>query len=344
MHRSVKIRLSAVLIVPALAVLSAAVGAQDATPDPVASPAGAADRATAVELEQRLGPVPEPSQPWKICAIEKTLINEHWQQMKQGYEDAANEHGVQVEVQAAKDEADLTGQLAIAETMLQGDCDAFAVSPLSSSNLQPFLDRARESGIPVINVDDARVEADVFVGGDHREMGVLAAEYIAEQLPEGGQVAQIEGQAGSPAAQQRIDGYESTVAEHPNLELVASQPGDWDRLKSLDAASNIIRANPDVAAFYANNDTMALGVVEAVANTGKEGEIVVVGTDGVPDAIRSVREGSMSATVASFPYEMGRTALEVAVRLLEGQEVPGTVVSQQELITQENIDQYFPES
>lgn len=343
MIRSMTYRVVTALVVPSMLLLATTVAAQEATPEPMASPTGG-DRATAAELEQMLGPVPEPSQDWKICAIEKTLINEHWQQMKQGYEDAAQEYGVVVEVQAAKDEADLTGQLAIAEAMLQGDCDAFTVSPLSSSNLQPFLDRAAEAGIPVINVDDAKVEADVFVGGDHHEMGVMAAEYIAEQLADGGQVAQIEGQAGSPAAQQRIDGYTSTIADHSDLELVASQPGDWDRLKALDAAANIMRGNPDVQAFYANNDTMALGVVEAVANAGKEGEVIVVGTDGVPDAIRSVREGSMSATVASFPYEMGRTALAVAVRLLEGQEVPATVVSQQELITAANVDQYFPES
>jgi ribose transport system substrate-binding protein len=338
MQRSMLTRLSTALIIPAMVLLSSAAAAQDATPG------ATTDRATAAELEEMLGPLPTPSQPWKICAIEKTLINEHWQQMKKGYEDAAAEYGVEVEVQASRDEADLSGQLAIAETVLQGDCDAVAVSPLSSSNLQPFLDRAKEAGIPIINVDDAKVEADVFVGGDHREMGVMAAEYIAEQLPDGGQVAQIEGQAGSPAAQQRIDGFSTTVGEHGNLELVASQPGDWDRLKALDAAANIMRANPDVKAFYANNDTMALGVVEAVANAGKQGQVIVVGTDGVPDAIQSVRDGSMSATVASFPYVMGRTALEVAIRLLEGQDVPSTVVSQQELITADNVDEYFPES
>jgi ABC-type sugar transport system substrate-binding protein len=337
MRRSMKTQLAVSLIVPAL-LLSSTVLAQDATPE------ATADRATVAELEAALGPVPTPSEQWKICAIEKTLINEHWQQMKKGYEDAAAELGVTVEVQASKDESDLTGQLAIAEAMMQSDCDAFAVSPLSSSNLQPFLDEAKAAGIPVINVDDAKVDATVFVGGDHREMGVMAAEYIAEQLPDGGQVAQIEGQAGSPAAQQRIDGYSTTVGEHANLQLVASQPGDWDRLKALDAAANIMRANPDVKAFYANNDTMALGVVEAVANAGKQGEVIVVGTDGVPDAIQSVRDGNMDATIASFPYEMGRTALEVAVRLLEGQDVPATVVSQQELITADNVDEYYPES
>lgn len=337
MQRRTFTRLTTALIVPAMVLLSTAAAAQDATPD------ASADRATAAELEEMLGPVPTPSEAWKICAIEKTLINEHWQQMKQGYEDAAAEYGVEVEVQASRDEADLTGQLAIAEAMLQGECDAFAVSPLSSSNLQPFLDRANEAGIPIINVDDAKVDATVFVGGDHREMGVMAANYIAEQLADGGQVAQIEGQAGSPAAQQRIDGYSTTVGENGGLELVASQPGDWDRLKALDAAANIMRANPDVMAFYANNDTMALGVVEAVTNAGKEGQVIVVGTDGVPDAIQSVRDGKMNATIASFPYEMGRTALEVAIRLLEGQDVPATVVSQQELITADNVDEFYPE-
>jgi len=336
MRRSIKAQLAVSLIVPAM-LLSSTVMAQDATPE------AATDRATVAELEAALGPVPAPSEQWKICAIEKTLINEHWQQMKQGYEDAAAELGVTVEVQASKDESDLTGQLAIAEAMLQSDCDAFAVSPLSSSNLQPFLDKANEAGLPVINVDDAKVEATVFVGGDHREMGVMAANYIAEQLADGGQVAQIEGQAGSPAAQQRIDGYSTTVGEHAGLELVASQPGDWDRLKALDAAANIMRANPDVLAFYANNDTMALGVVEAVTNAGKEGQVIVVGTDGVPDAIQSVRDGKMNDIIASFPYEMGRTALEVAIRLLEGQDVPATVVSQQELITADNVDEFYPE-
>src|SRR5919112_5991875 len=149
MQRSMLTRLSTALIIPAMVLLSSAAAAQDATPG------ATTDRATAAELEEMLGPLPTPSQPWKICAIEKTLINEHWQQMKKGYEDAAAELGVTVEVQAGKDESDLTGQLAIAEAMMQSDCDAFAVSPLSGSNLQPFLDKAKAAGIPVINVDDA---------------------------------------------------------------------------------------------------------------------------------------------------------------------------------------------
>lgn len=296
------------------------------------------------EVADALGPIPEPSQEWRIGVVEKTLVNEHWQEMRRGYEEAANELGVQVTVQAARDETDLTGQLSTAESMLGQDFDAFSVSPLSTTNLQPFLNRAESQNIPVLNVDDSKVDSRVFVGSDHREMGVIAAESIADLLPEGGQVAQIEGQAGSPAAQQRIDGFTSELEEHPNLELVASVPGDWDRQKSLDAATNILRENPDVKAFYANNDTMALGVVEAVRNAGKLGEVIIIGTDGVPDAIQAIRDGEMTGTVASFPYNMGYIATEMAVRLLEGQGVPRTVVSPMELVTQDNAGDLCPDN
>ena len=107
------------------------------------------------------------------------------------------------------------------------------------------------------------------------------------------------------------------------------------------SAWEFIVRTPDVGSLSVSSPI--LPVVEAVANAGKQGQISVVGTDGVPDAIQSVRDGNMSATVASFPYEMGRTALEVAIRLLEGQDVPATVVSQQELITAENVDEFYPE-
>jgi ABC-type sugar transport system substrate-binding protein len=296
-------------------------------------------KATASVLEATLGQVPQPSKPYKIGVVLKTLSNEHWQEMKKGYEEAAAKYGVTVDVQAAKDESDLTGQLQIAETMLNKGYDAIAVSPLSSSNLQPALDKAKSLNIPVINVDDSKVEATVFVGGDHREMGAMAAAYISSKLGGKGEVGQVEGQAGSPAALQRIDGYKSGMTD--DLKLVASQPGDWDRLKALEATNNMLKANPNIKAIYANNDTMALGVVEALKNN-KRTDIIVIGTDGVPDAIESIRKGELTGSIATFPYDMGYTAVEVTIRLLEGQEVPNTIVSRQELVDKDNVDQLFP--
>jgi ribose transport system substrate-binding protein len=297
---------------------------------------------TSEQVTQQLGPVPKPSDTLKIGVIEKTLINEHWQEMKRGYEAAAKKYGVQVTVQAAKDEADLTGQLAIADTMIQQGYDVYAISPLSPSNLGPFLAKAKAAGIPVVNVDDSKVDSRVFVGSNHEEMGREAARQFAKTLPAGSEVAQVEGQAGSPAAIQRTRGFKDE-AQKAGLKVVASVPGDWDRQKSLDVARTILRANPGVKAIYANNDTMALGVVEAVRAAKKLGQVQVIGTDGVPDAVKAIRAGDLSGTIASYPYAMGYAAVEAAIRLKQGQGVPSTINSKQELVTKDNVDQAFPQ-
>jgi len=296
------------------------------------------------QLEKTLGKV-KASKRYKIGAIEKTLINEHWQEMKRGYEDQAKALGVDVEVGAAKTESSLTEQLDLAETMLSKNYDALCVSPLAETNLVPALEKAAAKKVPIINVDDARITSvpNVFVGANHKQMGVLAGEYFAQAFKGKGpvEVALIEGMSGSSASIQRVAGFKEAVSKSPDLKLVASQPGDWDRMKSLNAMENILQAHPNVKAIYACNDTMGLGVMEAVINAGKKGQIMVIGTDGVPDAQRSIKAGEMTGTIAAFPYAMGQIAAEVAVRLLEGQKVPEVVVSPMVLVTKENYSKYF---
>lgn len=348
-------------LVAALALVIAACGGDDAPADPDPEPDAPeaaeepedADEAPepdgdlpesigVEELNELLGPVPEPSQEYRIAAVLKTLINEYWQQMEDGYLAAGEEYGVEVVVQAAEDEADLSGQLAIAETLVSQGFDAYGFSPLSGSNLDPAIQAVLDSGAPLVNPSDARIDnADVFIGADHRDMGVLAAHTIAEMLPDGGKVAQIEGQAGSEAARARIDGFDATIAEYSQFEYVASVPGDWDRQMALDAAENLLEAHPDIVAFYANNDTMALGVVEAVRNAGKLGEIVIIGTDGIPDAMRSIDAGELTGTVLASSFDEGWMAVEIAIRLLEGQQVPPWVVLNQTMVTTDNVADFL---
>ena len=122
-----------------------------------------------------------------------------------------------------------------------------------------------------------------------------------------GQVAQIEGATGSPNARARIKGFKEQLATYPDLQLVASQPGNWDRLTALNATSNILRQSPDLIGIYANNDGMTLGVFEAVKNANAAGKTLVVGTDGIREAKKSVQAGEMSATVGRIPLRRGPT-------------------------------------
>jgi ribose transport system substrate-binding protein len=202
----------------------------------------------------------------------------------------------------------------------------------------------QEAGVPIVNTDDARVAATVYVGPNHELNGIGAAEFIAKNLPDGGEVAQIEGQPGSSAAILRIKGFKEGVAKHPNLKLVASVPGDWDGTKAYNAAQTLLQKNPNIKAFYANNDTMAVGVAKAVVDAGLQGKVIVVGTDGIPAALEGIKNGTIAATITPLPFYQGYWSTQAAVRLLAGQKVPAWVVAPAQLISKDNISDFFDNS
>ncbi|WP_127506142.1 sugar ABC transporter substrate-binding protein [Actinoplanes solisilvae] len=291
-----------------------------------------------VKLNSQLGDLTAQKK-YRVGIVLKSLTNQYWQGIQKGAQAAGQQFGVDITVQAASSESAQTEQLTIAQTLVGQKFDAYVIAPESTSNLTPALMQMQGQGAPVVNVDDARIAATTYVGPDHELDGSQAATELAKLFPEGGEVAQIEGQAGSSAAILRIKGFKEGVAKDAKLKLVASVPGDWDADKSYAATQQIIRQNPNLKGIYANNDTMAIGVAKAVQASGKK--IAVIGTDGVPEAVASVRSGAITATVSPLPYYEGFWAVESAVRLLEGQQVPQWVVAPAQLITKDTVDDYY---
>src|SRR5215469_9547678 len=283
-----------------------------------AYPTGTAEKIESVDLEKTFGAVPAPKKPLHFAYVTKTLINEFWQDVAAGIKNEAGKYNIQVDVQAPKDESSLVEQLNLAQTML-----------------------SKKPNIPTVIIDDARTEgASTYVGTDQVAIGASAAEYLHKLYADGGKIAQVEGQAGSPNARKRIQGFTETVKKDSNLKLVASQPGNWDRMTALNVTSNILRQYPDLAGIYANNDGMALGVYEAVKKAGKEKQVAVVGTDGIREAKRSVGAGEMRATVAEFPYDEGVLGVQAALRLLACQAIPPWILSPQAVITSDNVKDF----
>lgn len=294
------------------------------------------------ELEARLGPIPKPSRNYRMGVIVKYLGNQYWQLLSEGMHHKATQLNITIDVQGGKSESDPEGQLKIAEAMLAKKYDALIVSPQTDLNLMPAITKARKAGILIVNVDDAVLpDAEHFIGPNQYENGVRVAKYFIERFKEGGQLAVIEGQAGVYAAKQRTKGFKDTLAGTA-FSIVSSVPGDWDLQKSLSIASGIIKEYPEIKGFYCNNDIMALGVVEAVQKANKIGQILVFGTDGIKPAYDSIRAGELTGTIDSFPFITGQIAIEVALRLLEGQLVPRVIFSPQNLITIENVGNPFP--
>lgn len=323
-----------------------------AAPAPAAAPAAATTAAT----EEAAGAAPSMSvdeiaavkadKPYKLLAVVKTLSGEYWQTMKEGYDKAAAEKGVTIDVVSVPTEQDTDQQLSLLQQSLAKGYDAIMVSPISNLNLIPALADATKKGLPIINVDekvdpqaaaDAGVKLTTVIASDNKQAGALAAQYMIDNIPNGGKVAIIEGRAGNPSGQDRHDGFADAMKGASQFEVVASQPADWDRAKALNVATNILQSNPDVVGFYAANDTMALGVVEAVNAAGKQGKIMVIGTDAIPEALAAVKAGDMAGTVAQYPADEARIATGLAILALQGKPVGGFISSPIKLLTKADI-------
>nr|WP_321269593.1 substrate-binding domain-containing protein [uncultured Tolumonas sp.] len=299
------------------------------------------DRTDWSQLDAKYGPLPKVDPALKIGGVSKTLTNEYWRSLGEGYKNVADKNGFTVAYQAAANEDDQMGQLSIAETLIAQGFNGLLVSPQTDANLQPAYEKAKSKGIPVVNVNDAVMpNAAYYVGNVQKDNGVRVAKWFIQHHPEGGKVAVIEGQPGVYAAGQRTKGFKETIEADGKLKVVASIPANWSREKAYDAASTILQQHPDLIGFYANNDGMALGVVEAVHAAGKSKQTAVFGTDGISDAYASIKRGELTGTVDSFPVLTGEVAMNVILRLINGQKISRVVATPQALITKENADAF----
>lgn len=291
----------------------------------------------------------------KVAMVLKTLSNPFWVDMADGIQAEAEKLGVTADIFAVDSEADIDGQLKKCEDALNnGSYDGLGVAPITSTNLISAVTAANGKGIPVVNIDakideTALEEAGGYVIGfatsDNYKVGAIGAEYIMEQLPDGGKVAIIEGRAGDLSGELRRDGCKETLEGEGSgkYQVVDVQPADWDRQKALDVATNIITKTPDLNAFFVANDTMALGVLQAIANTGNTGKILLVGTDASDETKEAIKAGEMVA-VCQDPAAIGATCLDILVDAIKAGEAGSpdyeavSKLVDANLITAENVE------
>lgn len=300
------------------------------------------------ETFSKLGEIKKPNRPLKIGAVLITLANPFWVSMKEGYENAAREFSVQIDVQAAPQENSQTAQLNILETMAAKDYNAIIGHTITAHNLIPGFVKAKKKGI--IIVADARVDlkaareagADPIILGlvDYYEQGRLGAEYIAGELAKkgGGKVAIIEGLPAAPQSAGRKNGAKAGFESVPSVKLVSIQPGDWDRSKAYNITTNLLQAHPDLKGIMCANDVMALAAVEAIEAAGKTGQVMVGGIDLIPQAKEAIKQGKLAVSVAFSPFVIGEICARTAIAALEGKKIPDGLSVVSVLATKENID------
>jgi ribose transport system substrate-binding protein len=187
-------------------------------------------------------------------------------------------------------------------------------------------------------VSDSGVKTASFVGSDNYRGGRLIGEYLVKASGGNATVAVLEGIPGHETGDSRLRGFRDAIEGSPGITIAASQTANWEREQGFTVFQNMLQAHPAIDTVFACNDMMALGAIEAIAAAGRTGKIRVLGFDAVDDARRALMSGTMDATVAQFPDEMGRLAVETAVKVLNGEAVPPDTVVRIELVTRENAE------
>jgi ribose transport system substrate-binding protein len=233
----------------------------------------------------------------------------------------AKAKNVKLEVSIANQ--DLNKQLADIEDFIVKGVDVIVMSPVDSKGALAAVMRAQAAGIKVITVDVPVEGAQVasYIGTDNYAGGVKAGELMAEQLGNKGNVAIID----YPLVQSvvnRVNGFKEAIAKHPEMKIVSIQTG-ITRAEALAVAQNMLQANPDIAGIFGFGDDAALAAAVAVKSAGLTGKVKVIGFDGMPEALGAVdRDPDMVGVIQQFPDQMGKLAVDTAIKIAAGETVP----------------------
>lgn len=223
------------------------------------------------------------------------------------------------------------------EAAVEQKADAIVISASSSDGVIPAIQSAKDAGIKVVNFDTRISDTsviDAFVGGDDVAGAYKAGKYICEKLGGEGQVAIVTGLMEQSTGVDRHAGFMAACEEYPGIEVVAEQGAAWASDQAYDVTTNILTANPDVKAIFACNDQMAMGMVSAAKAAGKTADdLVLVGYDGILDAVNMVVDGDLDAFVALPNLDEGAMGIKLATALILNEDYAyvGVAIIYQEL-------------
>lgn len=263
-----------------------------------------------------------------------TLSNPFFVTMADAAEAKAKEMGVKLETLDAEDSSETQSEQI--EDLILKEVDLMIINPVDSDAIGTSVMACNDADIPVITVSRVSNSGEVVqhLDIDNYEAGKLAAEQMIKDLGGKGKVAVLEGIPGASSTNERQSGFEETLKkEAPDMEIVTSLTANYNREEGASVTEDVLQSNPDLAAIYGHNDDMALGAIRSVEAAGKLEQIKIYGIDAVDDALAAIEKGEMAATVQQQPDLQIETAIENAIKYLNGENVDELVNIPLKLVT-----------
>lgn len=287
-------------------------------------------------------PASSTSKPLRIAVIVSTLNNPWFVVLANTARDEAQRRGYRVTVfDSQNDPARETSNF---ENIVASGYKAVLLNATDAEGSVANAKRARAADIPVFTMDREINSKDAAVSqvlSDNYAGAAALGQYFVEQVGEQGRYVELLGLVTDNNTWNRSKGFHGVVDAHSGIKMVAQQSAEFDRSKALEIMDSLLQAHPQIDAVFCGNDAMALGAYQALLTAGRADKVKVFGFDGSDDAVRSVADGKLTATVMQYPKIMGKTAAEFADRYLKGERgLPARVPVTVDLVTSANVAQF----
>lgn len=263
----------------------------------------------------------------------------------------AAKRGDRFEIVVTDAQGQTAKQVADVEDLIARRVDAIFLAPREFEGLAPALQAAREANIPVFLIDReaagvAGTDYVAFLGSNFVEQGKRAADWLIKQTNGKAGIVELTGTAGSSVARDRAQGFLEQIKQHPGMQIIASQTGDFSRQAGQKVMENIIQAKgKEITAVYAHNDEMAIGAIQALKAAGlKPGQdVIIVSVDGERAALEAIIAGELGATVESNP-RFGPLAFDTLEKYLRKEPIPNKIILEDRFFDASNARQFVSEA
>jgi simple sugar transport system substrate-binding protein len=262
-------------------------------------------------------------------------------------QEAAKAAGIELKFSDAQQKQE--NQIKAIRSYIQQKVDVIAFSPKVETGWDTVLLEAKRAKIPVILTDRA-VDSDdtslyeTFLGSDFIEEGKKAGKWLVENTDGPVNVVELQGTTGAAPALDRKEGFEAEIKSRPDIKIVASQTGEFTRAGGKQVMEAFLKSQSDIDVVYAHNDDMGLGAIEAIKAAGKKPgtDIKIVTVDAVKDGMTALANGEINFIVECNPL-LGPQLMDLAKKVVAGEEVPERVVTEETTFTQEQAKAALPD-
>jgi ribose transport system substrate-binding protein len=264
--------------------------------------------------------------------------------MLHGIRDRAQELGWDVATVSANE--DKVKQINGVQDLIARGVKGILISPIDAVGVNAAYDAAKDANIPIVSVARGSTSPNqtLHVAMDEKQIGRDIAEWTAKAIGGEGKVAMLLGPSGAPTFRNLGGGYTETIAKYPKIQIVFRADGPLTRERGAKQTEDALVANPDLKAIYTANDDVALGAMQAVIAAGRTDNTIVTGMNGVPPALRAVKDGKLAMTVELNPVLWGRLGVDVLASYLKGEKVEPRVFIKPVIIDKTNIDTKLPKT